>query len=494
MVEQLPIINLLLLLLTALIIPLFKNSNFKLTLSLNFIVLLLVWSISLYLLYYVNTQGAFYYRFGGYNPIIGLELLIDSFSTLITFFIMTMVLLIFVYSTSDATDGIHQKEYGRYYTLMFILLFSMYGIIYTNDLFNKYVFMEILSITTCSIISIKRKKQNYTAAFRYVMLNEIGSLSYLFGVALLYMVTGFTNIDLVAGALENAWQVHPTNIIIAIGFMMIGLGLKAAIFPFHIWLPDAHASAPSASSAILSAVVVKVYLMVFVKILYRVYGIEILQALNIPTMIMFIGAVGVVMGSFFAIAQNDIKRMLGYSSVAQIGYIVIGIGLASSMGLSVAIFHVFSHGMMKTVLFLSVGAVIYQRNTRKITSFNGVGYMMPLSMGAFSIAALGMIGIPLTSGFISKLNLGLASLDAGSGPYILVFIVSGILNAIYYLPIMIAAFLRDNPENQTHVTKDKVPVLMLAPIVFIALLIVGIGIYPNGLMTLIEHAVNTFKL
>ncbi len=494
MIEQLPIVNLLLLLLTALVIPLFKKKNFKFTLSLNFTVLLIVWVISVYLLYYVNTEGAFYYRFGNYHPMIGLELLIDPFSTLITFFIMTMVLLIFVYSTSDATDGIHQKEYDRYYILMFILLFSMYGIIYTNDLFNKYVFMEILSITTCSIISIKRKKQNYSAAFRYVMLNEIGSLSYLFGVALLYMVTGFTNIEMVGQSLETVWQTHPTNIVLAIGFMIVGIGLKAAIFPFHIWLPDAHASAPSSSSAILSAVVVKVYLMVFVKILFRVYGIDILSALNIPTMIMIIGAVGVIMGSFFAIAQNDVKRMLGYSSVAQIGYIVIGIGLASYLGLSVAIFHVFSHGMMKTVLFLSVGAVIYQRNTRLINAFEGVGYLMPITMGAFFIAALGMIGIPLTSGFISKFNLGLASFEGGSSPYIFILIASGILNAIYYLPIIIAAFLRDNPEKQTVLSKDKVPALMLAPIVIISIFIVGIGVFPNGLMTLIEYAVSTFEV
>jgi len=493
MIEQLPIINLILLLTTALVIPLFKKQRFMVTLILSFVVLFIVWLSALYLLYHVNTTGAFYYRFGGYSPTIGLELLINPFSALFTFFVITLLMIIFIYSTADASDGIHEREYGRYYILMFILLFAMFGIIYTNDLFNTYVFMEILSITTCAIISIKRKKKNYAAAFRYVMLNEMGSLSYLFGVALLYMVTGYTNIELVFQGVQDVWVIYPTNIIIAAIFMIVGLGLKAAIFPLHIWLPDAHSAAPSSSSAILSAIVVKVYLIILVKVLFSVFGITIIEALHIPSLLMVIGAVGIVMGSFFAIAQHDIKRMLGYSSVAQIGYIVLGIGLASSLGLRIAFYHVFSHGIMKSVLFLSVGAVIYQRNVRKVTAYNGIGYMMPLSIGMFTLAALGMIGIPLTSGFISKFNLGIAALDGGQGIYIIILVVSGILNAIYYLPIIIAAFLRENPENQIYVSKDKVPLLMIMPILILGAFIVIIGVYPAIIFDLVDSAVSTFS-
>ncbi|MCK5591579.1 MAG: hypothetical protein KAI72_06455, partial [Candidatus Pacebacteria bacterium] len=267
----------------ALVIPLLKKRPFKYTLILGFIVLGIVFTSSAYLLYYVNEVEAIHYTLGGHEARFGIELLVDSFSALFTTIIVGLSSIIYIYSSGDATKGIEKKEYGRYYVLFFILLMSLFGILYTNDLFNTYVFIEILSITTCAIISIKQKKDSYTSAFRYVMMNEIGSLSYLFGVALIYMATGFTNITLVGEAMQNAYALYPFNIVIALAFMIVGLGIKAAIFPFHIWLPDAHSSAPSTSSALLSAIVIKVYLLVLVKVLFRVFGIDILDDLNIST-------------------------------------------------------------------------------------------------------------------------------------------------------------------------------------------------------------------
>jgi multicomponent Na+:H+ antiporter subunit D len=488
MIEQLPIINLLLFLTAALGIPLFKKKSFNLTLILGFIVLVIVFISSLILLNHVNLNGAFYYKFGGYQSFIGIEFKIDSMSVFFTTFIVFLTMLVYIYSTKDQTEGVAEKEYGRYYILLFVLMFSMFGIIYTNDLFNTYVFMEILAITTCSIISIKRKKENYTASFRYVMLNEIGSLSYLFGVALLYMITGYTNVDLVANEIQNIWTIYPSNIMIAISFMVVGIGIKAAIFPFHIWLPDAHSHAPSSSSAILSAIVVKVYLIILVKVLFRLFGIEILKELNIDIILMVIASFGMFMGSFFALAQKDVKRMLGYSSVAQIGYILLGISMMSYIGLTAAFFHIISHGLMKAALFLSVGAIIYFKKIRRVDKFDGLGYQMPISILVFSIAALGMIGIPLTSGFISKLNLALASLDRGYYIFIIIIIISSILNAMYYMPILIAAYLKGSKEFNTPGI-EKVPKLMLLPIVILGVLILLIGIYPNLVYGLIDKAV-----
>ncbi|MBE0700200.1 MAG: monovalent cation/H+ antiporter subunit D family protein [Acholeplasmataceae bacterium] len=491
MIEQLPLINLLLLLGMALIIPLFKKRSFSRTLIMGFVVLIAVIASSIVILYHVSTHGDIHYLFGGHESFIGIEFVVNSFSAFFTLFVICLATLVYWYSCGDATEGIEEKEYGRYYILLFILLFSMFGILYTNDLFNTYVFIEILSITTCSIISIKRKKETYTAAFRYVMLNEIGSLSYLFGVALLYMITGYTNMDLVAGRLQEIWHLYPTNIIIAIGFMIIGLGIKAAIFPFHIWLPDAHSSAPSTSSAILSAIVVKVYLLILVKVLFKVFGIEIIGALNVDVILMVIAGVGMIMGSIFAIAQKDIKRMLGYSSVAQIGYIVLGIGLMSALGLQAAFFHIISHGMMKAVLFLAVGIIIYHKKIRKINEMNGLGFQMPITMGIFSIAAFGMIGIPLTSGFISKLYLGLAVLEKQQIVFIVVIVLSGLLNILYYMPIIISAFLKDNKDKQRITTVEKIPKTMLLPVVILGILILILGVYPNLILGLIEAAVQS---
>lgn len=489
MIEQLPIINMLLFLLTALIIPIFRKKAFTVTLVLGFVVLFTVLVSQAFLLYHVNTVGSFYYRFGNYSGLIGIEFKIDSFSVFFTTFIVFLTTIIYVYSCGDATEGIAEKEYGRYYILLFVLLFSMFGIIYTNDLFNTYVFMEILAITTCSIISIKRKKENYTASFRYVMLNEIGSLSYLFGVALLYMVTGYTNVELVSQSIKDIYHVYPANIITAISFMVVGIGIKAAVFPFHIWLPDAHSHAPSSSSAILSAIVVKVYLVVLVKILFRVFGIDILESLNVGWIILIIAGFGMIMGSFFALAQKDVKRMLGYSSVAQIGYIVLGIGLMSYIGLTAAFYHIISHGLMKAALFLSVGEIIYYKKIRRVDKFGGMGYKMPIAMAVFSIAALGMIGIPLTSGFMSKLYLGMAALNHHLIVFIVVIIISGLLNAMYYMPILISAYLKGSKDDMDRGI-EKTPKTMLVPIIILGALIIILGVYPSLIQGLIDQAAN----
>lgn len=490
-IEQLPIINLLLFMSMALVIPLLKRRPFKYTLILGFIVLGLVMISSGYLLWYVNNVEIINYTFGGHDARFGIEFVVDPFSALFTTIIVGLASIIYIYSSGDATEGIEKNEYGRYYVLLFILMMSMFGILYTNDLFNTYVFIEILSITTCAIISIKRKKDTYTSAFRYVMMNEIGSLSYLFGVALIYMATGFTNITLIGESIQNAYALYPFNIIIALGFMVIGLGIKAAIFPFHIWLPDAHSSAPSTSSAILSAIVIKVYILVFVKVLFRVFGIDILNDLNIPLILLIIAGVGMIMGSIFAIAQKDVKRMLGYSSVAQIGYILLGIALLSFSGLRAAFFHILSHGLMKTALFLSVGEIIFYKKTRKVNDFDGLGFIMPVAMGVFSIAALGMIGLPLTSGFISKLNLGLAVLDSNQVIFLVVLIVSSLLNVIYYLPIIISAFLKNEKYHYRMTSIEPTPRTMIFPLLLLGLLIVVVGIFPNSFIGLIEAAASS---
>ncbi|MDY0011012.1 MAG: proton-conducting transporter membrane subunit [Candidatus Izemoplasmatales bacterium] len=490
-IEQLPIINLLLFLLMALLIPLLKRKPFKITLILGFIVLGLVLVSSVYLLWYVNNVEIIRYTFGGFEARFGIEFVVDPFSALFTTIIAILATIIYIYSSGDSTDGIEKTEYGRYYILLFLLMMSMFGILYTNDIFNTYVFIEILSITTCAIISIKKKKDTYTSAFRYLMMNELGSLSYLIGVALIYMATGYTNITLIGESMSNAFQTYQLNIVIALGFMIIGLGIKAAVFPFHIWLPDAHSSAPSTSSAILSAIVIKVYILVFVKVLFRVFNVEILNEMSISTILLILAGVGMIMGSVFAIAQKDVKRMLGYSSVAQMGYILLGIGLLSFEGLRAAFFHILSHGLMKTALFLSVGEIIFYKKTRKVNDFDGLGFIMPVAMGVFSIAALGMIGLPLTSGFISKLNLGMAALDKNQTIFLVILIISSLLNVIYYLPIIISAFLKNEKYHYRLESIEKTPRTMIAPLILLGLLIIAVGIFPNQIMVFIESAVRS---
>ena len=260
----------------------------------------------------------------------------------------------------------------------------------------------------------------------------------------------------------------------------------------HIWLPDAHSSAPSTSSAILSAIVIKVYLLVLVKVLFNVFGVEILNEMNMPVILLILAASAMILGSVFAIAQKDVKRMLGYSSVAQVGYILLGIALVSFFGLRAAFFHIISHGLMKTALFLSVGEIIFYKKTRKVNDFDGMGFIMHLAMGVFSIAALGMIGIPLTSGFISKLNLGIAVLENNYIIFLVILIVSSLLNVIYYLPIIILAFLRNEKYHYRMTTIEKTPRTMIFPLIILGTVILLLGLFPNTIMPYIEAAAKVF--
>ena len=489
---HLPVYVMVILLSTALIIPLAdKLTNIEIKIYISYcMIIATLFSVSS--LVRVLTLGPYVYHFGLWNPAIGVEFVVDEFSAAMCVLVMALSTLVIFYSYSDIEHEIRPRLVAGYYTLIFLMLFSMIGMIFTNDLFNLYVFMEILSLTSCGIVSIKRKKENILASMKYLILGTIGSVSILMGIAFLYMVTGTLNMSMNYELIQHAWEIYPRNILVALGFMMTGFGIKAAVFPLHTWLPDAHSTAPTPSSALLSGLVVKIYIFAAIKMMYRVIGMEIIRQVDIPLFMTYFAMVGMIMGSIFAIGQKDIKRMLAYSSVAQIGYIVLGIGLATQRGLSVALFHVVTHALMKTALFLSAGAVIYRTGKRNVAEMEGIGYQMPISMIVFSIGALGMIGIPGINGFMSKWYLSFAVLEADRPLVLLVILVSSFLNAVYYMPIIISAFLRESKERENVLRKDDLPVMMTGPMVVIAFLCILFGFFPQLVMNVTERAMLTF--
>lgn len=237
----------------------------------------------------------------------------------------------------------------------------------------------------------------------------------------------------------------------------------------------------------LSAIVVKVYLAVLYKVLYRVFGFSAIAALRFDWVLLALAMLGMVMGSLFAMAQKDVKRMLGYSSVSQVGYILLGLSLGTPLGVNAALFYMVSHALLKSALFLSVGSFIAQYGKRSVRSLRGLGLQMPFSTAVFSLAALGMIGILLTSGFLAKWRLGLALAEVA--PWIILVVLgSSILNAMYYLPIIIDFYLKPNDEKQLNITYDRVPKRMLVVLGVFALMIVSLGVYPLWLSAWIEKA------
>ncbi|SDB90465.1 multisubunit sodium/proton antiporter, MrpD subunit [Pelagirhabdus alkalitolerans] len=484
-----PVFILMLLLGFAVVIPLHRKPFGKSFVVKMFSVLGLAFILAFAELLVVIYGEAYSYTFGSYQGGIGIEFLVDEFSALMTLVVITLSILILAYSVKDLEHEIASSKMYSYYTLVFLMLFSIIGMIFTNDIFNLYVFVEALSITSVAIIAIKNKKDTLMASMKYLLMGAIGSVTVLMGFALIYMVTGHLNMSLIFAEINEVWEQYPINILLAMGFILTGFGIKAAIFPLHNWLPDAHSSAPTPSSALLSGLVVKAYVFSIAKMMYRVIGQEITINIGISDYILVFAVLSMVMGSLFALSQTDIKRRLAYSSVAQIGYIFLGLGLGTELGLSAALFHVISHAFMKSALFLSAGSIIYYTGNRNVRKMDGIGYKMPITMAVFTIGVLGMIGIPGTSGFMSKWYLGLAVLDGGHPELLIVILLSSFLNALYYLPVVVSAFLRETPLEMH---RSSLPQSMKISMAVVGLGSVVIGFYPSMIMNIIEAAVSTF--
>lgn len=402
-----------------------------------------------------------------------------------------LTLLIVIFALKDAGAEIRSDVTGGYFTLILITAFAMLGMVYTNDLFNLYVFMEMLSISSCAIVTITGKRENIYAGLKYLIIGTVGSITVLLGMAILYMVSGNLNMSANGRMMALLWTQHPLNVRIALALMLTGFGIKAAVFPMHTWLPDAHSVAPAPSSALLSALVVKVYLLGALKVLFVVFGVDILRTSSIPTVLIWIGLTAMISGSVLALGQQKVKRILAYSTVSHIGYIVLGFGLAIPAGIAAAIFHIIAHALLKTGLFLSVGAVIHRTGKQYVGEYAGVGYRMPLTMLVFSISALGMIGIPGTNGFMSKWYLILAAAEAGRTIVLPFILLSSFLNALYYIPIITRAFIQRSTAEDHIMKRDVLPLSTRSPLVAIAALVIISGLFPGLLMPMIRAATET---
>lgn len=483
---HLPILMIVLCLLSAFLIPLIGKVKPTIVGPMVRIVLAVNSTLTLLLYLYVREHGDFQYYLGSWYSPWGIALSVDYLAIFMLFVINLISFLILIYADKDLKHEIEPELDPWYYTLFILLVGAMSALALSNDLFNIFVFTEITTITACGIIAVKSTKMCVEASLKYLLLSTLGSGLILLGIALLYMVTGHFNLDFIAAELPTAMKIYPLNILVSLALFMVGFGLKSALFPLHVWLPDAHSSAPTPSSAILSGVVVKIYAIVLLRLIFTVYGMDVFTQIPIGEILLVMSSLAIFAGSLFAIAQEDIKRMLAFSSVAQIGYIFLGIALVNSNGVAGGILHIANHAMMKSLLFLTAGAIIYKTGIRKIKDLEGIGFKMPITMVLFSIGALSMVGIPGFNGFISKYYLVLGALDAHKPIYALVIILSSLLNAVYYLPIVIKAFFGQNDEISFN--GDGLPNKMLIPMIILGASCIKFGIVPGTLFNLVQKA------
>jgi multicomponent Na+:H+ antiporter subunit D len=418
-------------------------------------------------------DGPLRHELGGWAPPIGIEYVLDPLSGFIAVVVTVIGLLCVLYPT-DAGFGAIPPRGTPLYPLVLLLLSGLLGVVMSGDLFHLFVFLEIYAIASYALVALGGDRAVF-AALRYLILGTLGSMLYLLGVGFLYFLTGTLNMADVAERLAPVAGSPSTTA--AVILIVVGLGLKAALFPLHVWLPDAHSHAPPVVAALLAAVQVKVAAYALIRILYGVLapaGVEVL-----PTILMllaYLSAAGVVVGSVLAIRQRDIKRMLAWSTVAQLGFIGMGIGMANPIALIGGLLHVLNHAIMKSCLFLAAGGIIVQTGVKEIPKFSGLGRRMPLLMAGFAIAALSMVGVPPTAGFFSKFYLLTGSLDAGMPVLTVVIVGSSLLTGAYFLRIFERSFA-GQPEVDRVDTAVEAPARILTPVWLLAasVLIVGLG-------------------
>ncbi len=409
-------------------------------------------------------SGPLHYELGGWAPPIGIEYVVDHLSAVMALLITFIGLIGVIYSYSSYKKEVPGREIPLY-SLTLLLLAGLTGIVVTGDLFNLYVFLEIASLSAYALMAVGDKKAPM-AVFRYIIMGTIGASFYLLGVGFIYFSTGSLNMADVASLLPGLLESRA--ILAAVVFIVIGLGLKMALFPLHLWLPDAYTYAPSAVTALIAPLMTKVGAYVLIRMLLSVFSPDYLsEQLPVTLIIGWLGAAGIIIGSVLAIAQKDFRRMLAYSSIAQIGYIALGIGLANPLGMIGGMLHIMNHAFMKGCLFQVAGAIRYRTGIWDITRFAGLGKKMPWTMAAFVVGAISMVGIPPACGFFSKWYLILGCVDAANWIFVAVIVASSLLNAVYFFRVIEKSYTGQTDAAEIREAHEP-PAGMLTPILVMA--------------------------
>jgi multicomponent Na+:H+ antiporter subunit D len=408
----------------------------------------------------VAPGGAVSYALGSWPPPWGIEYRVDALSAFVLVLVSGVAAVVAPFAWASAAGELEGERRHLFYALYCLCVAGLLGMAATGDAFNLFVFMEIASLSSYVLIALGRNRRALLAAYQYLVLGTIGATFYVIGVGLLYLMTGTLNMADMAARLPELGGTRP--VLAALAFITVGVSLKLALFPLHLWLPNAYAYAPSAVAAFLAATGTKVSVYVLLRFYFSVFGTRIvLEELPMSQILLALSVVAIVTASLVALWQADLKRLLAYSSVAQIGYITLGISMASRDGLTAAVVHLFNHGITKGALFLLVGGVALRAGHAGFDRLQGLAQTMPLTSLGVVLAGLSLIGMPGTAGFVSKWYLVLGAIEAGRW-WLAAFIVITSLIALAYVWRFVEAAYLAQPGAATP-RAGEAPAIMLVP-------------------------------
>lgn len=390
----------------------------------------LAFLVSCGLLQQVMIHGTLHYELGGWPEPWGIGYRIDYLNSYLLLLVSAMSTIVLVAAQTSIRRELPENRHTFFYTAYLLCLTGLLGILATNDAFNVFVFLEISALSSYTLIALGTDRRALTASYQYLIMGTIGATFIIIGVGLMYMMTGTLNMDDLAQRLPEVNK--SKTVLSAFGFFIVGVCLKLALFPLHLWLPNAYAFAPSIATAFLAATSTKVAVYVLIRYVFSVFGIDFVDVvLPLHEIFLVLGLSGVFAASISAIYQLDIKRLFAYSSIAQIGYMILGLAIGTQLGLTATLLHLFNHALMKATLFLAIGAVVYRINSSQLNHMAGLGRKMPWTMAAIVAGGLSLIGVPLTVGFVSKWYLITALLEKGWWPVAVLVLISSLLALIY---------------------------------------------------------------
>jgi multicomponent Na+:H+ antiporter subunit D len=420
-----------------------------------------LWALyaALELLSQTMAAGEIHYELGGWAAPYGIEYVVDPVNAWVVVIVTLIGALVVPYARVSVEREITEDRIPLFYAAFILCLTGLLGIAVTGDVFNVFVFLEISSLSAYALIALGSDRRALTASFQYLIMGSVGATFIVIGIGLMYVMTGTLNMADLADRLP---EVSGTRTIpVAFTFLTVGITLKLALFPLHLWLPNAYTYAPSAVTAFIASTATKVAVYLLLRFFFTIFGATFsFDVMQLDRILMPLALIAIVAMSLVAIYQENVKRLLAYSSVAQIGYMVLGISFASVLGLTAGILHLFNHALMKGALFMSMGCVMYRVGSVRLERMHGLGRAMPWTMAAFVVGGLSLIGVPFTVGFISKWYLVQAALEQGMWPVAGVVLLGSLLALMYVWKVVEVAYFREaDPELEI----SEAPLSLLAP-------------------------------
>lgn len=483
--EHLPILIVVIPLLAAAVTALLRNGMAAWVISL--IVSWLLPILAVLLIFEVQEKGVVSYALGGWAPPVGIEYRVDIVNAFVLLIVSSVGAIAMPFALRSIEHDIDAPQRPWFYAIYLLALTGLLGMTVTGDAFNIFVFMEVSSLAMYAMIAMGRDKRALIAAYQYLIMGTIGATFYVIGVGFLYVTTGTLNLADIALRIGPAFAESSAPVMAGLAFLVVGISLKLALFPLHAWLPNAYAFAPSFATVFLAATATKVAVYILLRIYFSLFGIAIsLTDLPVTEMLLLLSIAAMFIASVLAIYEDNIDRMLAYSSVAQIGYITLGIALANKSGVTGSVVHLMNHAAMKAALFAAIGAVLYRVGTARVSELGGIGHKMPITMAAFVLAGLSIIGVPGTAGFISKWYLGVGAVEHGWWVVAFLIVASSVISVIYIGRVVEAAYFKPVSEASERATEP--PFSMLASILIFAALTVYLGLDTTWSGQLAEQA------